>query len=232
MKRSRVVRCTSLIALPSVVSASACTPPRVPTTGVSASPVSVLLQPASAAMNQPPPAARFKVLFETTEGDVIVEVDTALAPIGARRFYNLVRNGYYDGVRFFRVVPGFVVQFGIHGEPAVAAAWRQARLPDDAPRASNQRGIVTFATSGPNTRTVQLFINLTDNARLDATGFAPIGRVSGGMDVVDRFYAGFGEGPPQGRGPAQNRIQAEGEAYLQREFPQLDRVVRVRVIAP
>ena len=161
-----------------------------------------------------------------------MDVETVRAPIGARRFYNLVTNGYYDGVRFFRVVPGFVVQFGIHGEPAVAAAWRQARIPDDPPRASNTRGVVTFATSGPGTRTVQVFINLVDNSRLDATGFAPIGRVTGGMDVVDRFYASFGEGPPRGRGPDQNRIHAEGEVYLQREFAPLDRVVRARVITP
>jgi peptidyl-prolyl cis-trans isomerase A (cyclophilin A) len=182
-------------------------------------------------MNQPAPS-RFKALFETTDGDFVVEVDTALAPTGARRFFNLIRNGYYDGVRFFRVVPGFVVQFGISGDPAVAALWRQARIPDDPPRASNTRGVVTFATSGANTRTVQVFINLGDNSRLDATGFAPIGRVTGGMDVVERFYSGFGEGPPQGRGPEQGRIQAEGEAYLQREFPQLDRVVRARIISP
>jgi peptidyl-prolyl cis-trans isomerase A (cyclophilin A) len=197
----------------------------------SVAPVAPLLQPNSPAMNQPPPA-RFKVPFETTECGFVIDVDTALAPMGARRFYNLVRNGYYDGVRFFRVVPGFVVQFGISGDPAIAAAWRAARIPDDAPRASNQRGSVTFATNGPSTRTVQLFINLVDNSRLDATGFAPFGRVSGGMDVVERFYSEFGEGPPRGRGPDQSRLQAEGEAYLQREFAPLDRVVRARIIAP
>jgi peptidyl-prolyl cis-trans isomerase A (cyclophilin A) len=162
----------------------------------------------------------------------VIDVDTALAPIGARRFYDLVRNGYYDGVRFFRVLPGFVVQFGISGDPAIAAAWRGARIPDDAPRQSNQRGSVTFAMSGPSTRTVQLFINLTDNSRLDATGFAPFGRVTGGMDVVDRLHSGFGEGPPRGRGPDQSRIQSEGEAYLQREFAPLDRVVRARIVTP
>jgi peptidyl-prolyl cis-trans isomerase A (cyclophilin A) len=231
MKRSHVIRDTSTVALFVLGLVSGCTSPRAGPAAQSAAPVSPLLQPASPAMNQPAPA-RFKVLFETTEGDFMVDVDSALAPVGARRFYNLVRNGYYDGVRFFRVVPGFVVQFGISGEPTVAAAWRQARIPDDLTRASNTRGAVTFATSGPNTRTVQVFINLGDNARLDAMGFAPIGRVTGGMDVVERFYAGFGDGPPRGRGPEQNRLQAEGDAYLQREFPQLDRVVRARVIAP
>ena len=221
-----------MLILPIVGLASACMPPRATTaTPIPAPPRSVLLQPTSAAMNEPAPAA-FKVLFETTEGDFVVEVSTALAPLGARRFYNLVRNGYYDGVRFFRVVPGFVVQFGIHGEPAVAAAWRQAAIPDDPRQASNQRGSVTFATSGANTRTVQVFVNLSDNSRLDGMGFAPFGRVSGGMDVVDRFYAEFGEGPPRGRGPEQARIQTEGEVYLQRDFPQLDRVIRARILAP
>lgn len=231
MMRSTSARGASIVALPIVVLASACMPPRARTPAPGAAPVQLLLQPSSPALNQPPPA-KFKVLFETTKGDFVVEVDSALAPVGARRFYNLVRNGYYDGVRFFRIVPGFVVQFGIHGEPAVAAAWRPARLPDDPPRTSNQRGFLTFATSGPNTRTVQVFINLGDNSRLDATGFAPFGHVTGGMDVIDRFYAGFGEGPPRGRGPQQDRMQAEGEAYLQREFPQLDQVIRARVITP
>jgi peptidyl-prolyl cis-trans isomerase A (cyclophilin A) len=188
-----------------------------------------LLDPTSAAMNQPAPPL-YKVLFETTQGDVVIEVHTDWAPLGATRFYNLVRNGYYDGARFFRVVSGFVVQFGINAEPAVSAVWRQARIQDDSVRQSNTRGFVTFAMGGPNTRTVQVFINLGNNARLDAMNFAPFGRVSGGMDVVDRFYAEFGEAPPRGRGPDQSRIQSEGEPYLQREFAQLDRVVRARVI--
>jgi peptidyl-prolyl cis-trans isomerase A (cyclophilin A) len=231
MNRPIVIRGLSILAPFVITLATGCTSTRARTAGQSAAPVSPLLQPTSAAMNQPPPA-RFKVLFETTEGDFIIDVDSTRAPIGARRFYNLVHHGYYDGVRFFRVVPGFVVQFGISGDPAVASAWRSARLPDDATRASNTRGSVTFATSGPNTRTVQLFINLADNSRLDATGFAPIGRVTGGMDVVERLHADFGEGPPRGRGPDQNRIQTEGETYLQREFAQLDRVVRARIITP
>jgi peptidyl-prolyl cis-trans isomerase A (cyclophilin A) len=188
-----------------------------------------LMDPASAALNQPAPES-FTVRIETTQGDFVVAVDRALAPRGADRFYNLARHGYYDGVRFFRVLPGFVVQFGIHGEPALAAVWREARIPDDPVRASNLRGTLTYAMAGPDTRTVQLFINLADNTRLDAQGFAPFGRVVEGMDVVDRLHAGYGEGAPMGRGPDQGRIQAEGEAYLAREFPLLDRVLRARVV--
>ena len=189
-----------------------------------------LLNPASPLMNQAAPDT-FKVLFETTEGDFVVEVVREWAPLGADRFYNLVRNDYFNTVPFFRVAPGFVVQFGLHGIPPIAAAWREARIPDDSVRVSNRRGLVTFATSGPNTRTTQLFINLADNTRLDTQGFAPFGRVTGGMDVVDRFYAGYGEGPPRGRGPEQERIQSEGTPYLQSEFPQLDYVIRARIIA-
>jgi peptidyl-prolyl cis-trans isomerase A (cyclophilin A) len=188
-----------------------------------------LMDPASAALNQPAPET-FAVRFETTQGDFVVAVDRALAPRGADRFYNLARHGYYDGVRFFRVLPGFVVQFGIHGEPALAAVWREARIPDDPVRASNLRGTLTYAMAGPDTRTVQLFLNLADNTRLDAQGFAPFGRVVEGMDVVDRLHAGYGEGAPMGRGPDQGRIQAEGEAYLAREFPLLDRVLQARVV--
>lgn len=190
-----------------------------------------LLEPLSVEMGRTAPAA-FKVLFETTEGDIVVEVYRAWAPRGADRFYNLVRHGYYDGVRFFRTVPGFVVQFGIHGDPVVSAAWREARIPDDSVEARNQRGTVTFATGGPHTRTTQLFINLADNARLDAQGFAPFGRVVGGMDVVARLHSGYGDARPRGQGPDQERIHSEGNAYLQSEFPLLDSVVRARIIDP
>jgi peptidyl-prolyl cis-trans isomerase A (cyclophilin A) len=203
--------------------------PRVSTAEV---PVrSALLDPASVAMNQAAPDT-FKVLFETTAGDFVVEVVREWAPLGADRFYNLVRNDYYNTVRFFRVVPGFVVQFGLHGIPPISAAWREARIPDDSVRASNQRGFVTFATSGPETRTVQVFINLVDNTRLDAQGFAPFGRVTGGMDTVESLYAGYGDAPPRGQGPEQGRIQSEGNFYLQNEFPQLDHIVRARIISP
>ena len=174
----------------------------------------------------------FKVLVESTTGEFVVTVYRDWAPLGADRFYNLTTNGYFNGVRFFRMVPRFVVQFGLSGDPAVNAVWRTATLPDDSVRSSNRRGTVTFATAGPNTRNAQLFVNLADNTRLDATGFAPIGKVTGGMDVVERLHAGYGEMAPNGRGPNQARIQAEGEAYLTAEFPLLDRIMRARVVAP
>jgi len=189
----------------------------------------VLLDPEGAELTRPAPPI-FKVLFETTKGDLVMEVHAEWAPVGAQRFYNLVRNGYYDGVRFFRVLPGFMAQFGIHPEAEVATIWREARIQDDPVRVSNVRGFVSFAMAGPDTRTTQLFINYADNARLDGSGFAPFAVVTGGMDVVDRLYAGYGEGAPMGSGPDQERMQAEGDAYLERDFPELDRIVRARVI--
>lgn len=174
----------------------------------------------------------FRTHFETSAGVFEIEVHREWAPRGADRFYHLVQSGYYDGIRFFRVLAGFMAQFGISGDPKVAAAWRERRLPDDPVRQSNTRGMVSFATAGPNTRTTQAFINYGDNSALDGMGFAPFGRVVEGMDVVDRLYADYGEGAPRGRGPDQGRIQAEGNAYLERDFPQLDYVIRATIIAP
>jgi peptidyl-prolyl cis-trans isomerase A (cyclophilin A) len=190
-----------------------------------------LVDPTGSAMNQPAPDS-FKVHFETTQGDFVVEVVRAWASLAVHRFYNLVRQGYYDDTYFFRVVPSWVVQWGIHGDPAVAAVWREARLPDEAVQQSNRRGFLSFASAGPDTRTTQVFINLADNTQLDARGFVPFARVVGGMDVVDRLHAGYGDAPPQGQGPLQAGIFAEGNAYLQREFSQLDRVIRARIVAP
>jgi peptidyl-prolyl cis-trans isomerase A (cyclophilin A) len=166
--------------------------------------------------------ASFKARFETSKGAFTVEVTRSLAPRGADRFYNLVRAGYFTGVEFFRVIPGFMCQFGIHGDPKVSAAWREARIPDDPVKASNTRGAITFATAGPNTRTTQLFINYADNSRLDAGGFSSFGKVTEGMDVVDRIYGEYGEGAPRGGGPDQSRVQQEGNAYLKKDFPKLD----------
>jgi peptidyl-prolyl cis-trans isomerase A (cyclophilin A) len=164
----------------------------------------------------------FKVKFETTKGNFTVEVTRSLAPNGSDRFYNLVRSGYFKDLAFFRVISGFMCQFGIHGDPKVSAAWRSAQIPDDPVKASNTRGAITFATAGPNTRTTQLFINFGDNAKLDSMGFSPFGKVVEGMDVVDKINNEYGEGAPRGRGPRQDRIQAEGNAYLKKDFPNLD----------
>jgi peptidyl-prolyl cis-trans isomerase A (cyclophilin A) len=172
----------------------------------------------------------FRVRFETTRGPFMVEARRAWAPLGVDRFHQLVRLGYYDGVRVFRVVDGFVAQFGINGDPRVTAAWRERRIPDDSVTQTNRRGTLTFATGGPNTRTTQLFVNTVDNARLDARGFAPIGEVVEGLEVVDNFWRSYGEGAPRGKGPVQGRIVAEGEAYLAREFPRLEQVLTARVV--
>ncbi len=166
----------------------------------------------------------FRARFATSKGDFVIAVHRAWAPLGADRFYNLVRSGYYDGVRFFRVIPDFMAQFGIHGDTAVTAAWRERRFPDDPVRRTNMRGMVTFATAGPGTRTTQIFINYGNNDRLDAMGFAPFGEVVEGMEVVDALYGGYGEGQPRGRGPDQFRLSVEGERYLARQFPRLDRI--------
>ena len=174
----------------------------------------------------------FRARFETSQGDFVIAVHRAWAPLGADRFYNLARSGYYDNVRFFRVISGFMVQFGIHGDPQVAAVWRERRIPDDRVRRTNLRGMVSFATAGPGTRTTQVFINFGSNDQLDGMGFAPFGQVIEGMDVVDRLYAGYGEGAPRGRGPAQGRLQMQGNAYLEREFPKMDYVKRATVVTP
>ena len=165
---------------------------------------------------------KYKVKFNTTKGDIVVEVTRDWAPQGADRFYNLVKIGYFQDIAFFRVVEGFMAQFGIHGEPKVNNAWRGARIEDDPVKESNKRGYVTFATSGKNSRTVQMFINYGDNSRLDGQGFSPFGKVVEGMDVVDKLYNGYGEGAPRGRGPNQGRIQAKGNTYLEADFPKLD----------
>jgi peptidyl-prolyl cis-trans isomerase A (cyclophilin A) len=184
-----------------------------------------LLDPNAAAMRATAPH-RFQARFETSAGVFVVDVTRAWAPRGADRLYNLVRNGFYDGARFFRVVPGFVVQFGISGDPAVSARWRDATIADDPVTQSNARGTLTFATAGPNTRTTQLFVNFADNRRLDGMGFAPVGVVVEGMDVVDRIFAGYGESPDQGL------IESRGTAYLAEQFPQLDSITRATIVTP
>jgi peptidyl-prolyl cis-trans isomerase A (cyclophilin A) len=164
----------------------------------------------------------YKAKFDTSKGTFVIEVHRDWAPLGADRFYNLVKNGFYDEARFFRVINGFMVQFGISGNPDVSAVWRDAEIKDDPVKQSNQRGFVSFATAGPNTRTTQVFINFGDNAGLDGQGFAPFGQVVSGMDVVDALYNGYGEGAPRGRGPDQSLIQAKGNGYLIKSYPKLD----------
>lgn len=172
----------------------------------------------------------FDVHFETTAGDILVRAVRAWAPRGVDRFYNLARNGYYDGARFFRVVDGFVAQFGINGDSAVNAAWSRQRMPDDSVRRSNVRGSLSFASAGPDSRTTQMYINLGDNSRLDARGFAVFGWVIAGLPAVDSLHAAYGDGGSGGEGPSQGRIQREGNAYLEREFPRLDWIRRAIVI--
>lgn len=182
------------------------------------------------ANNEEAPAT-YKVNFDTTKGPFTVEVHRDWAPRGADRFYNLVKVGFYNDVRFFRVIPGFMAQFGIHGDPTVAKLWQTSRINDDPVKQSNRRGSITFATAGPNTRTTQLFINLVDNANLDKMGFAPFGTVDGkGMAIVDKIYGGYGEGAPRGRGPDQGRLQAEGNAYLGKDFPRLDYIKSATIV--
>jgi peptidyl-prolyl cis-trans isomerase A (cyclophilin A) len=181
-----------------------------------------------AALTEQAPAT-YKAKFETSKGAFVIQVTRAWAPVGADRFYNLVKNGFFDNGRFFRDIAGFMVQFGLNGDPAVNAKWRVARIPDDKVAQHNTRGMITFATSGPNARTTQVFINFGDNSQLDGMGFAPFGRVVSGMDVVDKLYSGYGEGAPNGAGPDQNRIQREGNAYLTKDFPKLDYVKKATI---
>lgn len=169
---------------------------------------------------------RFRARFDTTKGTIVIEVRREWSPHGADRFYNLVKNGYFDGVKFFRVVPGFVVQWGIHGDPSIATKWLKATIPDDPVKQSNKRGFVTYAKSGaPDSRSVQLFINLVDNGRLDGMGFAPFGDVTEGMDVVDKLYGGYAEGLTK----LQGRIAQEGNDFLEKNYPELDGIKKASI---
>jgi peptidyl-prolyl cis-trans isomerase A (cyclophilin A) len=185
-----------------------------------------LADPAS--LNETAPEV-YKVKFDTSKGPFVIEVHRDWAPNGADRFYNLVKNGFYNGDRFFRVIEGFMVQFGINGDPKISKVWRDADIRDDPVKQSNKRGMITFATSGPNSRTTQVFINFDNNVGLDGQGFSPFGKVVSGMNVVDQLYNGYGEGAPSGAGPDQGRIQDEGNAYLNQDFPLLDYVKKATI---
>ncbi len=182
----------------------------------------------TAAPGKPVPGV-YRVKFETSKGDFIVEVTKSWAPEGAERFYRLVEQRFYDDARFFRVVRDFIVQFGINGDPRVQARWRALTIADDPVKESNLRGSMTFAMAGPNSRTTQVFINLRDNTRLDKMGFAPFGRVTEGMEVVDRLFSAYGDGPPRGLGPEQSLIETQGNAYLEGKFPRLDFIKTARI---
>lgn len=172
----------------------------------------------------------FVARFETTKGVIRIQVHREWSPLGADRFYNLVKGGYYDGVTFHRVIDGFMAEFGIHGDPWVNAFWRQANLQDEPVRTSNTRGKVSFSKSEPNTRTVQVFINTDDNPNLDGQGFSPFGEVIEGMDVVESLYAGYGDSPTRGgEGVYPAMAIARGDEYLNEEFPLLDRIERAAV---
>jgi peptidyl-prolyl cis-trans isomerase A (cyclophilin A) len=189
-----------------------------------------LLRPAS--LNEKAPVV-YRAKFATTKGDFSIEVTRAWAPLGADRFYNLVKNGFFTDASFFRVVPGFVVQFGVPSKPAIARAWARANINDDPVKQSNAAGYVTYAAaSAPNTRNTQVFINLKDNSALDGQGFAPFGRVVDGLDVVTKLYGGYGDGPPFGSGPDQERLTNEGKAYIDKNFPKLDSIKSAVIVKP
>lgn len=185
-----------------------------------------LLDPAAAKATAPD---AFTVQLDTTKGPILIDVDRSWAPLGADRFFNLVTIGYYDDVAFFRVVEGFVAQAGIHGDPAVNRVWKKALIRDDPVVGTNEEGTVTFATSGRDARTTQFFINFRNNARLDAMGFSPFGRVRD-MSSARALYAGYGEGAPSGRGPQQGRLHREGNVYLREGWPELDFIRTARVV--
>jgi peptidyl-prolyl cis-trans isomerase A (cyclophilin A) len=172
----------------------------------------------------------YKVKMATTAGDLVIEVHRDWAPRGADRFYNLVKIGYFDDVAFYRVLSGFMAQVGMHGDPKVTAAWLNASIQDDPVKKSNTKGMVTFATGGPNTRSAQIFINYGNNSYLDKSGFAPFGEVVEGFESVKALYSGYGEGAPQGKGPSQSRLFRGGNDYLKGEFPKLDYIVNATIV--
>lgn len=186
-----------------------------------AAPAADLLHPAT--LNRTAPAV-FRAKLTTTKGDVIIEVTRAWAPRGADRFYNLVRAGFFSDVAFFRVIPGFMAQFGISSKPEIAGAWVNANMADDPVKEHNTRGKVSFATAGANTRTTQLFINYGDNSQLDPQGFSPIGQVVEGMENVDKFYSGYGGNPDQ------TALQNQGKAYIDRAMPKVDKIISASIV--
>jgi peptidyl-prolyl cis-trans isomerase A (cyclophilin A) len=192
--------------------------------GVSANPNKAKLRTPSQLTEKAPET--FKAKFDASKGVIVIEVHRDWAPLGADRFYNLVKNGFYDGCRFFRVLDGFMAQVGMNGDPSIQRVWGNANFRDDPVKGSNKRGYVTFAkASAPNSRSTQFFINYGDNSRLDADGFAPFGQVVTGMDLVDMLYKGYGSSNV----PDQGRITAEGNTYLMKEYPKLDFIKKATI---
>jgi cyclophilin family peptidyl-prolyl cis-trans isomerase len=218
---ARICLCALFISIPAVVAAQTAPPTHPRTTHMTNDPA--LLHPADLKAKAP---ETYDVTFSTTKGDFVVEVVRSWAPIGADRFYNLVKHGFYTDAAFFRIVPGFVVQFGLSANPGVNRAWHSANIKDDPVTQTNKPGYLTFATAGPNTRTTQVFINLGDNGGLDRQGFAPFGRVTSGMDVVQKLYSGYGEQPDQGA------ITNQGKAYVDKNFPKLDTIKSATISTP
>jgi peptidyl-prolyl cis-trans isomerase A (cyclophilin A) len=236
MKRSTVLlaACISVVFTPAAFAgqaqsttpstaqeSSAPTPTHPRTTHMTTDPA--LLHPATLAAKAP---ETFDVKFTTTKGDFVVQVTRAWAPVGADRFYNLVKHGFFTDAAFFRVVPGFMIQFGLSANPAVNRVWQSANIKDDPSKQSNKPGYITFATAGPNTRTTQLFINFGNNTFLDSQGFTPFGQVTSGMDVVQKLYSGYGERPDQGS------ITSLGKPYLDKNFPDIDSIKSAAIVTP
>lgn len=172
----------------------------------------------------------FDIRFETTKGEFTARAHRDWSPNGVDRLHELVSGGFFEDIAFFRVLDGFVAQFGISGDPGTASEWRQKQIEDDPVKASNTQGTISFAMAGPGTRTTQLFVNLSDNTRLDSMGFSPVAEVTEGMDVVQSLHGGYGEGAPRGNGPDQGRIQQHGNAYLKESFPKLDYVTKAEIV--
>jgi peptidyl-prolyl cis-trans isomerase A (cyclophilin A) len=218
--------CAALAAQTPAAKAPAKAPAKSPTPAVG----SRLMHPELAKAKAPD---LYRVKFTTAKGDFVVEVHRDWAPLGADRFYNLVRMGFFTNVSFYRIIPGAIVQFGAPPSPAVATAWSTAKIQDDPVKGSNKAGSITFAMGGPNTRTTQVFINLTDNTQYDGMGFAPFGTITDGLDVVKNLYSGYGDMAEMGgSGPSQKLTMEQGKAYLDKSFPLLDHIVSATVIFP
>ena len=185
---------------------------------------------AAASLPKECPAA-FTVKMETTKGDILIDVHKDWAPLGAQRFWELVTDGYYTDVAFFRVIEGFIAQAGIHGDPEMNKKWRDNKIADDPVKQGNEKGTVTFAMGGPGSRTTQFFINFKNNEQLDGMGFAAFGKIKD-MKAVEALYNGYGEGAPRGKGPSQMLMQTKGNTYLKSSFPQLDYIKSASIVQP